>query len=84
MQREQDFLRAELDKRDLELSEAKERLRKREDELRDLKESLNAQLGLVESEYRNQLIELNSRLSILEEESRSAKQVAADERKLRD
>ena len=34
-------MRQELDKKEIELSEAKERLRKREDELRDLKNNLN-------------------------------------------
>ena len=44
----------------MELVEAKERLRKREDELREIKISLNGQISLVDSEYRGQIESLRS------------------------
>ena len=52
LQREFDAQRELLDKREMELAETRDRLRKREDEVRDLKISLNDQIAHVDSEYR--------------------------------
>lgn len=41
MQRENEYIKAELDKREFELADVKEKLKKREDELKDLKKNLN-------------------------------------------
>lgn len=56
--RELDFLRAELDKTVIELSDSKDRLKKREDELRELKSNLNGHITQVDSEYRLEMDQL--------------------------
>jgi prefoldin subunit 5 len=53
-----DFLRAELDKTVIELSDSKDRLKKREDELRELKSNLNGHITQVDSEYRLEMDQL--------------------------
>jgi len=45
------------DKLKFELAEVRERLRKREDEVRELKMTLNGQIDQVETEYRMQIEE---------------------------
>ena len=52
LQRDFDAQRELLDKREMELAETRDRLRKREDEVRDLKINLNDQIAHVDSEYR--------------------------------
>jgi len=60
MQKEIDFMMKEQNQRELEISEVKERLRKREDELRDLKQNLNTQISSVYDQYQAQIEELTA------------------------
>lgn len=65
MQGDAEEAKADLERRAFELAEARERLRKREDELRDLKLSLNLQISNVDSEYRGQIESLREEVSSL-------------------
>ncbi len=47
----------QLNTRELEVSEVRERLKKREEEVRELKVNLNGQISQVDSEYRYQIEE---------------------------
>ena len=58
--RENDFQRVELDKCQIELSDVRDRLKHREDELRELKCNLNGQITQVDSEYRHEITDLQS------------------------
>lgn len=51
----------------MELTESKERLKKREEELRALKTNLNGHITKVDSEYRQQIDDLKSQNSLLQE-----------------
>lgn len=55
LQKELDFLTTEQNQKELEISELRDRLRKREDELRDLKLSLNTQIEGVYDQYKGQV-----------------------------
>lgn len=48
----------EQNQRELEISDLKERLKKREEELRELKTSLNSQISQVYEQYQSQMDEL--------------------------
>jgi len=50
----------EQNQRELQISELKERLRKREDELKDLKSNLNSQITTVYEKYQEQIEELKA------------------------
>ena len=60
LQKEVDFLMNEQNQRELQISELKERLRKREDELKDLKSNLNSQITTVYEKYQEQIEELKA------------------------
>ena len=51
MQKELEYLMNEQNTRELEISDLRERLRKREDELKELKLNLNSQISNVYQEY---------------------------------
>lgn len=57
LQKEVDFLLSEQNQKELEFSDLKEKLRKREDEVRDLKLNLNDQIAKVYDEYKDQMKE---------------------------
>lgn len=58
LQREGDYLKVELEKRELEAAELKDKLRKREEEIREYKVSLQSQVSTVDQEYRRKVDEL--------------------------
>ncbi len=55
LQKENEFMANEQNMKELEMSELREKLRKREDELRDLKSNLNGQISGVVEQYHQQL-----------------------------
>jgi predicted nucleic acid-binding Zn-ribbon protein len=51
LEKEIEFMRGEQNQKELDISELKDRLRKREDELRELKSNLNGQIAQVYDTY---------------------------------
>ena len=58
----------ELDKKVFELSETKDRLKKREEEVRELRVNMNVQIKRVDTEYRGQIEDLKVQISKLKEQ----------------
>lgn len=67
----------------MELAETRDRLRKREDEVRDLKINLNDQIAHVDSEYRMQLQEYREQNQDLQNQLEELTKRVEDENRLR-